>query len=597
MDRVSANRNLQDAIHLYKNKDYHTSIRLLLPLHNLAPREPNILLFIALNYRYLNETERSIIFFEKLIKDHNHPGFLCAYANMLISIKSYVKSRSLLLESLEIDSQYFDSRYNLGRLEQEQARYEQAAYCYFEAYKIKPSDVGSCLGYGQSLNKLGKRHKAISFYNDFLRRSPADIKILYSLACLYDEESDYLSAEATLIQCVELLNRNREYSIKCSAMLLKIGQVSKACNILEGLLRDYPFDVVVHDELFKALWLNGKEEPFEHYFKAYDIEPGNILTLELAKKLIKNDELELALVKINPFNLENVQHTSGLIIKGHIERELGDFTSALETLDNISHEDQSLGSVLNEKAITYLCLNQLPEAILLADKLSNLYPEQQGGTALLAACLKLSGEHKSYNKICNYQKFVKFIPIHCLSGSDFNKKLSSELKKFHSAKRHPIEQSLRKGTQTEGQLFNKDTEIINELKAKLNVEITNFLNEVSISDASNSLENMTGTFSYSDSWSVILKEGGYHRNHFHSEGNFSACYYVDVPSSVDENGEGWLNLGQPELSRWLHFEADFCIKPVSGCMVIFPSYLWHGTNPILVGCNRATVAFDILINP
>ncbi|MAC10184.1 MAG: hypothetical protein CL594_05425, partial [Alteromonas sp.] len=44
------------------------------------------------------------------------------------------------------------------------------------------------------------------------------------------------------------------------------------------------------------------------------------------------------------------------------------------------------------------------------------------------------------------------------------------------------------------------------------------------------------------------------------------------------------------------FEGDYAVKPEGGTVVLFPSYMWHGTNAFTTDEHRLTVAFDIIPN-
>jgi hypothetical protein len=40
--------------------------------------------------------------------------------------------------------------------------------------------------------------------------------------------------------------------------------------------------------------------------------------------------------------------------------------------------------------------------------------------------------------------------------------------------------------------------------------------------------------------------------------------------------------------------AEHAIKPEPGRLVLFPSYMWHGTAPFSGDAERLTIAFDLL---
>ena len=39
---------------------------------------------------------------------------------------------------------------------------------------------------------------------------------------------------------------------------------------------------------------------------------------------------------------------------------------------------------------------------------------------------------------------------------------------------------------------------------------------------------------------------------------------------------------------------EFMVQPVAGLLVLFPSYMWHGTTAIHGEEHRTTIAFDVL---
>jgi hypothetical protein len=64
-----------------------------------------------------------------------------------------------------------------------------------------------------------------------------------------------------------------------------------------------------------------------------------------------------------------------------------------------------------------------------------------------------------------------------------------------------------------------------------------------------------------------------------------------VPDTVkDESAkEGWIKFGEPNFDIGLTPRRT--IQPVPGRLVLFPSYMWHGTIPFH-GEARTTIAFD-----
>ena len=99
---------------------------------------------------------------------------------------------------------------------------------------------------------------------------------------------------------------------------------------------------------------------------------------------------------------------------------------------------------------------------------------------------------------------------------------------------------------------------------------------------------------FSGSWSVRLAAGGRHSNHVHPQGWISSALYLDLPDIAgDEPADaGWLVLGEPDTTLGVKLPSHSKIEPRVGQLVLFPSWMWHGTRPFAEG-ERLTVAFDV----
>jgi len=92
-----------------------------------------------------------------------------------------------------------------------------------------------------------------------------------------------------------------------------------------------------------------------------------------------------------------------------------------------------------------------------------------------------------------------------------------------------------------------------------------------------------------------MRGQGFHTNHLHPEGWISSCYYVTVPKETDnqQTHNGWIKFGEPSLQLPLKNPVRRAVQPVPGRLVLFPSYMWHGTVPLEAASPRTTIAFDV----
>jgi hypothetical protein len=76
-------------------------------------------------------------------------------------------------------------------------------------------------------------------------------------------------------------------------------------------------------------------------------------------------------------------------------------------------------------------------------------------------------------------------------------------------------------------------------------------------------------------------------------GWLSSAYYVQVPPSVTgDSRDGWIKFGEPDLD--LEQKPEHFVQPVAGRLVLFPSYMWHGTVPFKGREARLTLPFDVV---
>jgi hypothetical protein len=179
--------------------------------------------------------------------------------------------------------------------------------------------------------------------------------------------------------------------------------------------------------------------------------------------------------------------------------------------------------------------------------------------------------------------------------------LADTLRALHNRKSYFLEQSVRGGTQTDGQLFFHHDPAIQNIRERIVEAISQYISELPPSDAAHPLLSaprgaihgaIRGAIRFEGSWSVRLGAQGYHSCHTHPKGWISSAFYVALPKKMGPNDAGALSFGTPPPELSLELLPYRQIEPKAGRLVLFPSTMWHGTVPFQDG-ERLTIAFDV----
>jgi tetratricopeptide (TPR) repeat protein len=237
------------------------------------------------------------------------------------------------------------------------------------------------------------------------------------------------------------------------------------------------------------------------------------------------------------------------------------------------------------------------EACALCDELLLEFPDDQLLLAQRATALRLLGAAE-YRRLYDYARLVKTFALAPVapfaSTAEFNAAFARELEVLHRGAQHPLEQSLRGGSQTQRQLP-RDNPVVAAFFAMIDAPIRSYLGALTAADTSHPLDRRRrADYRIAGSWSVQLRPGGFHIDHVHPRGWLSSAYYVALPDAAGAGTRGgWLKFGEPGI-RIPGCEAEHFIAPEPGMLVLFPSYMWHGTVPFAAGAARLTAAFDVV---
>jgi uncharacterized protein (TIGR02466 family) len=248
---------------------------------------------------------------------------------------------------------------------------------------------------------------------------------------------------------------------------------------------------------------------------------------------------------------------------------------------------------------TMLKAGRHDEALATCERGLEATPFDQGLLAMYTTALRLAGDERQH-QFADFHSLARVFALDPPPGfssmEDFNIALAAALRKLHTTRFHPTDQTLRGGTQTYGALFDQREPLIQLLRAQLEKAIGAYIKDMRDEPSHPLFARRSRGFGFSGSWSVRLSEGGFHTNHFHPMGWISSAYYVTVPDEARdvEKKSGWFKLGETNLGLGEHERIEKYVQAQPGHLVLFPSYFWHGTVPFNTRDERITVAFDVI---
>jgi tetratricopeptide (TPR) repeat protein len=168
------------------------------------------------------------------------------------------------------------------------------------------------------------------------------------------------------------------------------------------------------------------------------------------------------------------------------------------------------------------------------------------------------------------------------------------LRLLHQTAIETVGQSVRGGSQTRWNLFDRIEPELPALRSAVTRGIADYVGRLPPRDDTHPLLRLRDRpMRVAAAWSVLLRGSGYHEPHYHPEGLISSACYFRIPQECGDRRDGWLEIGRPSPDLLIDLEPIATIEPVPGRLVLFPSYLFHGTRPFAAG-ERMTIAFDVV---
>jgi tetratricopeptide (TPR) repeat protein len=378
--------------------------------------------------------------------------------------------------------------------------------------------------------------------------------------------------------------------------LQNLGRHDEALAVYQAALAANPGDVELHHRTNELLYRLNRRDA---YLKSYDKAPAS---------------RSLLLGKASLLSQEKRGAESLGIYRELLGRDAGDkaallgAANALNLMKQPSDALALLEPVLQQKEDAALLVRAAESALLAGDpqkaesfcrRALARAPYDQLCLANLSLAWRMMQDARE-DALNGYDRHVRIFDLDPPEGfsrmEDFNAELCATLDRMHPKTREHIDQSLRGGTQTPDHLFHAGHDLVDRLERRIAQALEDYIRVMQGLEDHPLVSRRAARFDYAGSWSSRLTNCGFHVNHVHPAGWISSCYYAGVPKVTEDakSRQGWIKFGEPAADLALSHPIKRAIQPVPGRLVLFPSYMWHGTIPFEDDAVRTTIAFDVV---
>ena len=503
-----------------------------------------------------------------------------------------------------------------------------------DAIRLEPDYAEAYFEAGHVLKRLGRLEEAEAVFRAWTRAMPDNALARLELGGVMLDQDRPREAEIIFAGALEQPASNQVKGTLHHNYALALGRQQRHEEALEHLIRartlkpDLPNSDAIQAEMLQQLkrydeaiaisrrmiaedpanpdWHKFHNEMLyrldrrDEYLKSYDSAPRTApLLLSKAYFLSYEKRAEESLqayseaARLAPDNRLAAAGVAGsLTMLKRYDEALAAFEALLAQYGN----DGELHGCAAEEALQG---GDPAKAVALCERALVINPHDQVVLSTLGTAWRLMGDERD-ERLNGYDTLVQAFELETPEGfssmEDFNAELSAWLDEVHPRTREYLNQSLRGGTQTPDQIFDRGHVLVEKIRARIDQAVARYIASLKQDDKHPFLSRRARDYRYSGSWSSRLSDCGFHVNHIHPLGWISSCYYVSVPKVVENERErqGWIKFGEPTFDVVLKEPIRRAIQPRPGRLILFPSYMWHGTIPFHDTQARTTIAFDVV---
>ena len=563
------------------------------------PAQPDALQLLGLSARTAGRLPEAIDLFRRSLAGRDgQPHVHNNLGNALKAAGEMAEAERHYRIALKQKPDYADAALNLGILLIETARFADAQRHLDDAARRFPASAPIAEALAIVRQDVGDGAGAVEAARRATALGPARLTAWHGLGQAEQAAGDFPAAEQAFRKALAIDRRSAPSWAGLSNALRCQLRDAEAESALRQALTINPLDIAAHRNLNAILWEHGKAgEHLASYRDAAARHPNEIgLRLAFAEELLqagRTDEADRPIAECRALAPDDPH---ALDLAARLTARRGDAEAAL-VLHRRAAEAAPASAFVVNLCDTLLRLERADEADAECVRFLKTAPDDQAILSRQLLALRMMGDPR-YRELFDPDTMTACLDVAPPDGLDagaFLDRLAAHLRALHTSTTQPIDQTLEGGTQTFGHLFAVDrSPIVGALRAAIQTSVEGFVAGLPDDTRHPFFRRKSPSIRFTGSWSVRLHAHGFHTNHYHPKGWISSAFYVVVPPEADDETArpGWFTFGQSNMALGASDVVERYVKPQPGKLVLFPSYVWHGTVPFTRSAERMTVAFD-----
>ncbi len=539
------------------------------------------------------------------------------------------EARALLERAAALDPENHEIANNQGRLALQMGDLSAAEAAFRRALDLKGDFYTAAIALGRTLSELGRHPEALAVLDAACEGQPRNLNAFTSLARARMGAGQLKAAEEAALAALAIDPKNTYARYSYASVLVEAGRSGQAGDILKSLVDDGASDPIIlflygrtlfdqgriseaRDTLERAhaagateesltalaelYWMTGDETAFDGLIEAALAHADLALPAIVLLRQAGREEAALGALERQPQDRRDSHR--GLSVRCALLLALDRVGEAIAAGRAAVAATGDLGEDIG--LITGLLRSgDAGEALDRLRRMRDFDPQNQLLIGYEATALRELG-HPDHRRLVRLDEHVRTyelpVPDGFRSLEAFNTAFLERLDGLRRFDTRHLNQSFRAGSQTPNNLTDVDDPVIQAYVRALDGPIRDYMAAIGAEPGHPLTERNTGAYAFAGMWSVRLEGGGRHLNHVHPRGWISSSYYAATPPETASSADkaGWIKFGEPPFKTPRGAAAEKWVQPRPGLLVLFPSFLWHGTEPIRDGSLRVTAPFDVV---